>query len=276
MIKKTLAGLILASLCLLLLLPAAFSETREGVIALEGEEEIIEETLFESPLGFSFWYANETLEAYYGEADNIEGVVVATLYSDDYMVLSMITEEEAAEYTEDLDEDIAEQSAAARVQTELYCELEAGRYCFCTLIAENGQYFRAVGEYAEEAAEGNAKYFRRVLDSVTFSSGCLIRAEWGEPSSDEEDTAEVILTALEPVRNVVLLSLTWEDFTVSWEPCAALGDLSAQQSVSVDLEFIGDMPDNGILYTDKDGITHAYALDISGEDGQLLLWNMEE
>lgn len=168
--KKTLSGLLLAALCLLLFLTAAPAETRQGVIALEGEEEIIEETLFESPLGFSFWYANDRLKAYQGEGDSIDGVIVAALYSDDYMVLSLIPEEEAKEYTKDFDENLIEQSADSRVQADVYLELENGTYSFMTLIAENGQYLRAVGAYSEEAAEGNAKFFQRVLDSVTFPS----------------------------------------------------------------------------------------------------------
>ena len=166
--KKAAMGLLCAALCLALLLSAAVSETREAAIALEGEEEIIEETLFESPSGFSFWYANDRLEAYPGERDNIEGVIVETIYSDDYMILSMITREEAEEYIGDLGESIAEQPAESRAQTDVYHVLEGSRYFFLSLITENGQYLRAVGEYAQEAAEGNAKFFRQVLDSVAF------------------------------------------------------------------------------------------------------------
>lgn len=167
--KKTLAGLLLITLCLSLLLPAAAGETRQAMIELEGMKESIQETLFESTLGFSFWYADEKLEAYEGQAHTLEGVVVAGLYSDDYMVLSMITEEDAKEYAEDCDEDIMAQSAVSRVETDLYRELENGTYYFLTLIAQNGKYLSAVGEYTQEAAEGTAKYFQRVLDSVAFT-----------------------------------------------------------------------------------------------------------
>ena len=98
----------------------------------------------------------------------MDGVVVEALYSDDYMVLSVISEEDAEEYTEDLDEDIVSLSAEARVQLDVYHDLEDGRYYFLTLVAEKGQYLRAVGEYSEEAAEGNGKFLQRVLDSVAF------------------------------------------------------------------------------------------------------------
>ncbi len=168
--KKAMTGFLWLILCLFLFQSVALTETRQGVIALEGQEETIEETLFESSLGFSFWYASDRLEAYQNVVHNIDGVYVEALYSDDYMILSMITEEDAEEYTEDLDENIVEKSASARVQMDVYRELEDGRYIFLTLIAENGQYFRAIGEYSQEAAEGNAKFFQRVLDSVTLLS----------------------------------------------------------------------------------------------------------
>ena len=274
--KNVWTGLLCAALCFLLLLPAAVAETRQGVIAREGEEEIIEETLFESPLGFSFWYANEWLEARYGEENNIDGVVVSTIYSDDFMVFSMITEEDAAEYTEDFEKNITELSADGRVQMDVYWEVEGGRYYFLTLIAEKGQYFRAVGEYAEEAAEGNGKFFQRVLDSVTFTPGCLLRAAWGDLTPDTAGTVQVILTALEPVADVKLLSLDWNETDVSRKQAAPVGSLGTGESAAVTLEFMGDLPNNGIQYTDAAGETHAFALDISGEDGRLFFWDLEE
>ena len=47
-------------------------------------------------------------------ADGIEGVVVQTIYSDDYMVLSMISEEEAEEIIRRCGEDISEASPDVR------------------------------------------------------------------------------------------------------------------------------------------------------------------
>lgn len=161
--KKIAAALLIAALCLPLCLTPALAETRQGVIALEGEEEPIEETLFVSPSGFSFWYASDRLEARQEEAG---GVIVKALYSDDSMTLSMITEEDAGK----LAENIIEQAASSRVQTDVYRTLEDGAYRFLTLIAENGQYLRAVGTYSQEAAEGNAKFFQRALDSAALIS----------------------------------------------------------------------------------------------------------
>ena len=110
------------------------------------------------------------LEADFGSKDDYEGVIVSNPYSDDFMILSLTPEEDAAQYMLDLDEDIVEQSAEPRIQAEVYCELEDGTYNFLTLIAENGRYLRAIGSYSEESAEGTAKYFQLVLDSVAFTS----------------------------------------------------------------------------------------------------------
>ena len=168
--KKLPAEFCLAALCLLLLLSPASAETRQGVIALEGMEEPIEETLFESPQGFSFWYASDRLEADSWAADNAEGAVVVNPYSDDRMTLSIITEEEAARLARASRADMPDPSDESRAQTELYRKPEGGMISFCALIAENGRFLRAAGEYSLEAAEGTAKFFDRVLDSVSLVS----------------------------------------------------------------------------------------------------------
>ena len=162
--------LLLAALCLLLILPGAAAETRQGVIFLEGMEEPVEETLFVSPQGFSFWYVNDRLEAR-SDAESPGGVYVGSLYSDDRMILSAIPEEEAAEYARDSGRNIVELAAGSRVQMDVYHVLENGRYRFLTLIGENGRYCCAIGDYAQEAAEGNARFLQRVLDSVAFGTG---------------------------------------------------------------------------------------------------------
>ena len=169
--KQAAAGLLLLTFFLLFFLPCAQAETRQGVISLEGMEETIEETLFESPSGFSFWYPNQRLEAFFDKAGSVEGVYVGSLYSDDGMTLSVISGKDAEEYAEELGQSIVKMAAGSRVQIDVYRELENGRYYFLTLIAENGQYLSAVGDYSEEAAEGTAKILQHVLDSVAFISG---------------------------------------------------------------------------------------------------------
>ncbi len=179
--KKMITGWALLALCLLLMLSSALAETREGVIYLEGMEERIEEVLFESPAGYSFWYAKDVLEADFGTADNTEGARVFNPYSDDFMLLSMISEEEAAAYAGD----IAARSAASRVQADVYQELENETCHFLALIADQGRYLRASGAYAREAAEGTAKYFQRVLDSVVLAHPDAFLGRYADENYDE-------------------------------------------------------------------------------------------
>lgn len=168
--KTNILALMLAFALFFIPTLSAAAETREGVIYLEGAEEIIEETLLESGDGFSFWYANEQLEAYEGEADGYAGAVVVNPWSNDYMILSSISEDEAKELMEIYGVSFPEGSYEAPAQIELYCELEDWHYSFCVLIAENGRYVRAAGQYSQEAAEGTAKYFQLALDSVAFTN----------------------------------------------------------------------------------------------------------
>ena len=86
----------------------------------------------------------------------------------------------------------------------------------------------------------------------------------------------MILTAAVPVRDISLLSLDWEGVTVSWEPCGSLGSLGAGDPVSVTLMFAGDLPGYGVLCTGEDGTPRAFALDVSGEDGHLFFWELDE
>ena len=90
--KKTMTVLLLAALCLALFLAPALAETRQGVIALEGQEEPIEETMFASLQGFTLWYAADRLDAYEGEMAGLEGLVVECLDTCGYMVLEIIPE----------------------------------------------------------------------------------------------------------------------------------------------------------------------------------------
>lgn len=168
MTKKVFVSLAVWALCAALAFAPALAETRQGVIYLEGMEEAIEETFYVSPQGFSFWYASEGLKAEFGTVDDMEGAIVSSIYTGDYMVLSRISEEEALVCTKDLNVDIREQAAKERVQVEVYENMENFTVHFCTLIAENGNYLRAVGVYPMEAADGLAKYFQRVLDTVEF------------------------------------------------------------------------------------------------------------
>lgn len=57
--KIPMKKLLVPLLCLCLLAPSAFCETRERAVLMEGETETIVETLYQHPENFFFWYPEE-------------------------------------------------------------------------------------------------------------------------------------------------------------------------------------------------------------------------
>ena len=168
--KNHLARLLAILPCLTALLCGASAETRQGVIALEGMEEAIEEMLYESPQGFSFWYVPDVMEVHHGMADNVEGEIVEAVCTGDRMILSRVSEADAEACARSYGVDLPAHSDV-RVQTEVYHELRDGSFHFLTLVADGGRYIRASGSCSMEAAEGIGKYFQRVVDSAAWTAG---------------------------------------------------------------------------------------------------------
>ncbi|MBQ9007961.1 MAG: hypothetical protein IJ088_01340 [Clostridia bacterium] len=162
--KKSFAFFFLILSCLLSTLCGA--ETRQGVIFLEGMEEPIEETLYESPQGFSFWYVSDRFSVQ-GSADHPEATVIRSLYSDDTLVLSLCTQEDAEKFI--FTSGIRLSDLSGPTQVRMHLEPETGTFHFLTLIPNHGQYLAANGKYSSESAEGNAKYMDRILGSIIFA-----------------------------------------------------------------------------------------------------------
>lgn len=195
--KRKAAGGLWILLCLTALFGAARAETRVGTIALEGMEEAVEETLYESPQGFSLWYAADVLEVYEGEAGGAAGTVVAARNTDDYIVLSVIPEAEAAECAQSAGAELP--GTGARAQTELPQEAEGGAFRMLTLISENGRYLKAEGRVSMETAEGIGKYLQRALDSAALApqaDEAFLRSLYGE-WAEEYEGAATALTLME-------------------------------------------------------------------------------
>ena len=174
-LMKTVKMIVIAALCVaILLIPALAETTREAVIALEGMEEPIVETLYTAPAGYSFWYVGELFEVLPPAEDAPEDLVVSSRYSDDCMTLTALTEDEARAlveaYAAESGEDAAQLLSEPLTQIEIFWREEGTSYVFRTLIVANGRYVLADGQYAREAAEGNAKYFQRLVDTVSFEA----------------------------------------------------------------------------------------------------------
>ncbi len=95
--------------------------------------------------------------------------------------------------------------------------------------------------------------------------------------TDSDSQVHVLFSTSETVTDFKLLSLTLEDsengdFTFAAQEVYSLKELTPNQPLAAGLEFIGDIPNNGISYVDTDGVTRRYAVDMSGRDSSLFLW----
>ena len=91
----------------------------------------------------------------------------------------------------------------------MYRVVEDDYVMFLTVIAENGQYLSAVGEYPLEVAEGNGKYIDRALDSVSLFNEYdmdmlrILPGEWIYANYMEEQVSDQVT----PTADLALLTL---------------------------------------------------------------------
>ena len=98
-------------------------------------------------------------------------------------------------------------------------------------------------------------------------------------ADDGEYATNVLFTAKRTVTDFELMRLTiqeiYEDGTVSYasKPIYSLDRLTPERPLVVCMTFPGDTPTYGISYVDEsgDGMMHHLTVEISGEDGTLLL-----
>ena len=102
-----------------------------------------------------------------------------------------------------------------------------------------------------------------------------------DTADGEEPAVTMMFTLLRPATDVAVLAL--EDQEINDEgsmaySCTALGtwdELDSQEHIAVKHVFEGDLPELMITFTAEDGTLHELAVDISGADGELILWAME-
>lgn len=96
--------------------------------------------------------------------------------------------------------------------------------------------------------------------------------------TDDESCVHVLFTASEPVTDFKVLYLTCEDIddngsiTFSFEELYSQPELTPERPLAAGMVFLGEIPNNGISYVDPDGVTRRFAVDMSGRDGSLFLW----
>ena len=94
----------------------------------------------------------------------------------------------------------------------------------------------------------------------------------------EESQVRVLFTASAAVTDFKVLSLTCENvdddgnISFSVQERYTQPELTPDCSLVVGMEFFGSIPNNGISYVDTDGVEKRFAVNMSGEDGSLYLW----
>ena len=96
-----------------------------------------------------------------------------------------------------------------------------------------------------------------------------------------EMQTRILFSTDAPVRDFCVLSLS--DGTVdadgnmhfSVQKIYEQPRLTPDRPLEVTTVFYGLIPNNGISYVDETGLTRCFAVDMSGEDGSLYLWEFE-
>lgn len=125
----------------------------------------------------------------------------------------------------------------------------------------------------ESVYDSLAMEFPLISFAETFGIPSSLTARWN-------DSQQVVLTAQDgDVSDLKILDIRyastddWGDITYEVENETSYGSLHQSQSLTLSLEFIGDIPNTAITYTDSVGTIHTYTLSISGENGELILGN---
>ena len=139
------------------------------------------------------------------------------------------------------------------------------------LTAEPVPTVEATGEESAEKLPVKAQYIWEVPELG------------GHDEYDPNDyalTVQVVFTAESTVTDFKLLSISMQDyddagnFAFAVEEVYSQPELTPERPLVAGMEFLGDIPNNGISFTDADGKVKYYAVDMSGRDSSLFLWEI--
>lgn len=104
----------------------------------------------------------------------------------------------------------------------------------------------------------------------------------GHFAADKSEwAADVVFTAQTAVRDFKVLALDFlgvdEAGAVrfSFEELYCQAELTPEKPLAVAMAFYGDIPNNGVAYTDENGLEHRFSVEMSGESGELYLAEIE-
>lgn len=161
-------------------------------------------------------------------------------------------------------------------------------------LSEIGFYHNSTGQWDREASQRlditEAEFWDiqqamegliLIPDLTPLSAWRGLTAEFTENPADypvESGEVPIRLTALDSLTGLCILKLTPEDsgydIGFSGQPVCVLPDLAAGTDVTIGLSFPGDLPLWAISFRDSAGNPRLYALEISGENGSLLLMDI--
>ncbi len=155
------------------------------------------------------------------------------------------------------------------------CAPSAGGFVACEYAGQRGYILAA---YLEPVASPPVQETSGLPVLGAFSSET--EADYRFDASLEEPAAGILYTAGEDVTLFQVLSLDTEltdDGTGKYHVrvLCTVPEMEKGTTVLVRVSFIGDLPENGIAYMDRNGDRHVCAVEMSGEDGSLRMWEIQ-
>ncbi|MBQ5333926.1 MAG: hypothetical protein J6K92_11830 [Oscillospiraceae bacterium] len=160
-------------------------------------------------------------------------------------------------------------------------------FSYETQVTESASEISVTSEVISEMSETTLSEEQTSVSEAAENEP-QIRVEWADETvltadHDEydifelsEEQAKVAFTSDTPVNGFVILELTLTDcsdegvMTFIAYP-AASPDITPEKPLVIGFTFMGDIPGYGFQYEDADGNIRRFAMEISGEDGSLLI-----
>lgn len=119
--------------------------------------------------------------------------------------------------------------------------------------------------------------------------GPLVRAQWAKDApaeisvcgefvaSSSEPQAKILFSTDRAVKDFKVLALAFENVDENGKVSFAvkelyrLDQLVPEHPLAVVMTFFGDLPNSGVSYVGEDGAPRNFAVNVSGEDGSLVL-----
>ncbi|MCR4584831.1 MAG: hypothetical protein K5686_03825 [Lachnospiraceae bacterium] len=137
-------------------------------------------------------------------------------------------------------------------------------------------------------------YFDSYTAGTVSGSGSVVSVEWADgvvdestdyiaydPDYTDQYTTHVLISTNKPVKNFRIVELTidymGDDGYIEFikEEKFRLDELTPDKPLCAGINFPGDSPHNGYIYTDDNGEDRFFIIDVSGMDGSLMNYEYE-